>query len=127
MTKKSVLEDLARLQEMVDKNEYPHEEISALCTKYGLVPPYEEEVPTDQEEREYWIDPFEGIVTVIRVLANEEYYMNHTNRQYVLRGGVQTWWNGHALNNEDCDDATLADMLANGLDERFFLKYPGKE
>lgn len=127
MTKTTCENDIKALDDMIENGEYDHKKISTLCRRYGLVPPEEETAPEDPEELMHWMDPFEGIAPVVRVLAKEYFYTNFTDRKYILKGGVRTFWGGHNINNEDCDDELLEQLLAQGLNPLLFLTYPGKE
>lgn len=127
MTKATCENDIRLLDEMIENNEYDHAAIKRMCNRYNLAAPQEETAPEDPEELKHWIDPFEGITPVLRVLAKEHYYMTFTDRQYVLKGGVRTFWKGQPVNNDECTDEQLAQMLAEGLDTRLFKTYPGKE
>ena len=80
-----------------------------------------------QREALMWNDPFEGVAIVARTVVNEYYYTNFTDRQYILKGGVRTYWNGNPVNNADCTDEQLAQYLQEGLEPLLFLTYPGKE
>lgn len=120
MTKKTCLNDIKALDEMISSGEYDHSKITTMCGRYGLVAPEE---PEESEETVF--DEFESIAPVLRVLAKEHFYTDFTDRQYILKGGINTYWNGYKISNEDCDDAMLKDLLEQGMDARFFLKFPG--
>lgn len=127
MTKRTCENDLKTLDAMLSSAEYDHSKLVTICNRYGLTPPEEEERPEDPEEALMWNDPFEGIAIVARTVVNEYYYTNFTDRQYILKGGVRTYWNGNPVNNADCTDEQLAQYLQEGLEPLLFLTYPGKE